>query len=99
MATYIDWMRSCSRITVSAHPAVSIPAGLTQPRPPELGPTEPRPTASGPTEPRPTEPRPTAAGLPVGLQLVGPYGADRRLLELAAAITELLGPVAPGPLP
>ena len=89
MATYIDWMRSCSRITVSAHPAVSIPAGLTQPRPPELG----------LTEPRPIEPRPTAAGLPVGLQLVGPYGADRRLLELAAAITELLGPVAPGPLP
>ena len=89
MATYIDWMRSCSRITVSAHPAVSIPAGLTQPRPPELC----------LTEPRPTEPRPTAADLPVGLQLVGPYGADRRLLELAAAITELLGPVAPGPLP
>jgi len=29
MATYIDWMRSCSRITVSAHPAVSVPAGLT----------------------------------------------------------------------
>ena len=26
MATYIDWMRSCSRITVSAHPAISIPA-------------------------------------------------------------------------
>jgi hypothetical protein len=26
---YIDWMRSCSRITVTAHPAVSVPAGLT----------------------------------------------------------------------
>jgi hypothetical protein len=38
-------------------------------------------------------------GLPVGLQLVGPYGADHRLLEIAAAITELLGPVTPGPLP
>jgi len=61
MATYIDWMRSCSRITVSAHPAVSVPAGLT--------------------EPRPTEHR-----LPVGLQLVGRYGADRRLLEIAAAV-------------
>jgi amidase len=59
MATYIDWMRSCSRITVTAHPAVSVPAGLT------------------------------AAGLPVGLQLVGRYGADRRLLEIAAAIMEL----------
>ncbi len=59
MATYIDWMRSCSRITVSAHPAVSVPAGLT------------------------------ASGLPVGVQLVGRYGADRRLLEIAAAIMTL----------
>ena len=54
MPTYIDWMRSCSRITVTAHPAVSV-----------------------------------SAGLPVGLQLVGRYGADRRLLEIAAAIMEL----------
>ncbi|MGH3151819.1 MAG: amidase family protein, partial [Streptosporangiaceae bacterium] len=59
MATYIDWMRSCSRITVTGHPAVSVPAGRT------------------------------AAGLPVGLQLVGPYGGDRGLLELAAAVMEL----------
>jgi amidase len=59
MSTYIDWMRSCSRITVSAHPAISVPAGLT------------------------------AAGLPVGLQLVGRYGGDRRLLEIAAAIMAL----------
>jgi amidase len=29
MSTYIDWMRSCSRVTVSAHPAISVPAGLT----------------------------------------------------------------------
>jgi amidase len=64
MATYIDWMRSCSRITVSAHPAVSVPAGLTP------------------------------AGLPVGLQLVAPYGADRRLLEIAASVTPLLVPSA-----
>jgi len=62
MTTYIDWMRSCSRITVTAHPAVSVPAGLT------------------------------AAGLPVGLQLVGRYGADRRLLEIAAAIMDLPTP-------
>jgi len=59
MATYIDWMRSCSRITVSAHPAVSVPAGLTP------------------------------SGLPVGLQLVGRYGGDRRLLEVAAAMMTL----------
>jgi len=68
MATYIDWMRSCSRITVSAHPAVSVPAGLTPPGP-------------------------DAAALPVGLQLVGRYGADRRLLEIAAAVMELTGRV------
>jgi amidase len=61
MTTYIDWMRSCSRITVTAHPAVSVPAGLT------------------------------TTGLPVGLQLVGRYGGDRRLLELAAGIMALDG--------
>jgi len=27
--TYTDWFRSCSRITVTAHPAVSVPAGFT----------------------------------------------------------------------
>jgi amidase len=29
------------------------------------------------------------SGLPVGLQLVAPYGADRRLLEIAAAVMAL----------
>ena len=29
MGSYIDWMRSCSRITVTAHPAISVPAGFT----------------------------------------------------------------------
>lgn len=29
METYIDWMRSCSRITVTGHPAASVPAGFT----------------------------------------------------------------------
>jgi Asp-tRNA(Asn)/Glu-tRNA(Gln) amidotransferase A subunit family amidase len=28
----------------------------------------------------------------VGLQLVGHYGADRRLLEIAAAVMDHLGP-------
>jgi len=29
MATYIEWMRSCSRISATAHPAISVPAGFT----------------------------------------------------------------------
>ena len=27
--SYVDWMRSCSRITVTSHPAISVPAGFT----------------------------------------------------------------------
>ena len=56
MRSYIEWMRSCSRITITAHPAVSVPGAAT----PE--------------------------GLPVGLQIVGRWGADRALLGLAAAL-------------
>jgi amidase len=29
MGSYLEWMRSCSRITVTAHPALSLPAGFT----------------------------------------------------------------------
>jgi amidase len=29
METYIDWMRSCSYVTVTTHPAISVPAGFT----------------------------------------------------------------------
>ncbi len=29
METYTDWFRSCSRITVTAHPAIAVPAGFT----------------------------------------------------------------------
>ncbi len=29
MGSYLEWFRSCSRITVTAHPAVAVPAGLT----------------------------------------------------------------------
>jgi amidase len=29
MGSYLEWMRSCSRVTVMCCPAVSIPAGLT----------------------------------------------------------------------
>jgi len=33
----------------------------------------------------------TADGLPVGLQLVAPHGADRFLLEVAAALESAIG--------
>ena len=65
--TYIDWLRSCSRITVTGHPAVSVPAGFT------------------------------AGGLPVGLQLVGRYGGDDRLLSFAGAVAGALLPVPARP--
>jgi amidase len=29
MGSYIEWMRACSRITMTAHPAISVPAGFT----------------------------------------------------------------------
>ncbi len=29
LPTYIDWMRACSDITVTGHPAISVPAGFT----------------------------------------------------------------------
>ena len=29
MGSYLEWMRACSRITVTAHPAISVPAGFT----------------------------------------------------------------------
>jgi amidase len=29
MGSYIEWFRSCSRITVTTHPAMSVPAGFT----------------------------------------------------------------------
>jgi amidase len=61
--TYIDWLRTCSRITVTGHPAVSVPAGLS------------------------------TDGLPAGLQLVGSYGSDERLLAIAGAV----GQVIPAP--
>jgi amidase len=29
MGSYLEWMRSCSRITVTGHPAISVPCGFT----------------------------------------------------------------------
>jgi amidase len=65
--TYLDWMRTCSRITVTAHPAVSVPAGLS------------------------------AGGLPAGLQLVGRYGDDDRLLAIAGAVGQAIMPAPARP--
>jgi amidase len=30
MATYMEWMRACSRISATGCPAISIPAGLSE---------------------------------------------------------------------
>jgi amidase len=30
MEHYVAWLRTCSRITVTGHPAISIPAGSTE---------------------------------------------------------------------
>ncbi len=61
METYIDWMKSCSRITATGHPAISIPCGFT------------------------------AAGLPVGMQIVGRFHGEQDLLKLAYALESSLG--------
>ena len=61
MGSYLEWMRACTRISVTAHPALSVPAGFT------------------------------AAGLPVGLQLVGRHRDEAGLLRLAAAFEAATG--------
>jgi amidase len=68
LETYLDWMRACTRISVTGHPAISVPFAFT------------------------------AEGLPVGLQLVGRYGDERGLLELAAGIEGAVGASSRRPL-
>ncbi|MDQ1129303.1 amidase [Microbacterium sp. SORGH_AS_0888] len=53
MERYYTWQRSCSRITATAMPAMSLPAAFS------------------------------AEGLPIGVQLVGPYRGERAMLEYA----------------
>ena len=34
LETYIDWMKTCYHVTVTSHPAISVPAGFTDDDPP-----------------------------------------------------------------
>lgn len=56
--SYIDWMKSCTVISATGCPAISVPAGFTE------------------------------AGLPIGLQLVAPHRAERKLLAAAHAFEQ-----------
>ena len=56
--TYIDWMMSCCFITLTEHPAMSVPCGFS------------------------------LDGLPVGIQIVGPYRREIDVLELAHAFEQ-----------
>lgn len=68
MQTYIDWMNSCSLITLTGHPALSLPCGFSE------------------------------QGLPVGLQIVGRYRDEQRLLAFAHALESINRPYTTRPL-
>lgn len=55
---YLEWMRSCTIISATGCPALSVPGGFT------------------------------GDGLPVGLQVIGPPRADRRVLEVGHAFEQ-----------
>ena len=59
LANYIEWMKSCYRISATTLPAISVPAGFS------------------------------SGGLPVGLQIVGPYLGDFGVLQLAHAFEQV----------
>ena len=54
-SNYVEWMRSCTLLSPTGSPALSVPGGFTP------------------------------DGLPVGLQIIGPARADRRVLEVGHA--------------
>jgi amidase len=58
---YLEWMRSCTLISATGSPALSVPGGFTP------------------------------DGLPVGLQIIGPARADRRVLEVGHAFEQATG--------
>jgi amidase len=55
---YLEWMRSCTVVSATGCPALSVPGGFT------------------------------GDGLPVGLQVIGPPRADRRVLEVGHAFEQ-----------
>ncbi len=61
MQSYLDWMKSCYRISATTLPALSVPAGFS------------------------------AGGLPVGLQIVGPWQQDFAVLQLGHAFEQATG--------
>ncbi|RBY88569.1 amidase [Blastococcus sp. TF02A-26] len=63
LTNYLEWMRSCTLITPTGCPALSVPAALTP------------------------------DGLPVGLQIIGPPRADRRVLEIGHVFEQARGPL------
>jgi aspartyl-tRNA(Asn)/glutamyl-tRNA(Gln) amidotransferase subunit A len=56
---YAEWAAPLYPFNLSSHPAISVPAGMTE------------------------------DGLPVGLQLIGPWFAEQRLLDVAAVLEQL----------
>jgi amidase len=66
---YLGWMRSCTLITPTGCPALSVPGGFSP------------------------------DGLPVGLQIIGPPRADRRVLEVGHAIEQATGHGRRRPVP
>jgi len=65
--SYVDWLAIAYAITLTGHPALSLPCGFT------------------------------AAGLPVGLQMVGGWQGEAALLSAAAALEAELG-LDPAPI-
>lgn len=61
MRDYLEWMTLPSVITVTSHPAISIPVGFS------------------------------AEGLPVGLQIIGPYRDEAGLLECSTRVEDVCG--------
>ena len=58
---YAEWAAPLYPFNLAGHPAMSVPAGMTE------------------------------DGLPVGLQLIGPWFGEQRLLEVAGLLEKLLG--------